>query len=206
MPPEPGHAQPVHAVADQPEQGGQEGQGGDDGDDPDADRAHGEALHHVRGHQQHPAQRDHEHRPAEEDGAARGRAGYPDRVGLRPSAGTLLPVARDDEQRVVDPESEPHPRQHVHDEHGEAEGVCDERAQPQGHDDGDEGHQEWNEPGDDGAEDENEDDERRGQADLQLAGLEVVLGERVEVVVERAAAGHDDAETVTPVAALDEAE
>ena len=101
-----------------------------------------------------------------------------DRVGLRPSARALLAKARDDEQGVVDPEREPHPGQHVHDEDGEAERVRDERAQPERDDDRDEGHQQRNEPGDDRAEDENEDDERRRQADPQLAGLEVVLGER----------------------------
>ena len=70
----------------------------------------------------------------------------------------------------------------------------------------DERHQQRDEPGDDRAEDEDQDDERRRQADLELARLQVVLRELVEVVVERAPAGHHDAEAVTAVAALDEAQ
>ena len=46
---------------------------GQHGDDADGDRSDGEALHHVRGHEQHPAQRDHEHRAAEQHRAVRGR-------------------------------------------------------------------------------------------------------------------------------------
>ena len=40
----------------------------------------------------------------------------------------LLAVARDDEERVVDPEREAHAREHVHDEDRELELLREERA------------------------------------------------------------------------------
>ena len=46
-------------------------------------------------------------------------------------------------------------------------------------------------------------DQRRREAELELARLEVVLGEVVEVVVERPLAGHHHAEAVPAVALLD---
>ena len=46
-------------------------------------------------------------------------------------------------------------------------------------------------------------DQGRRQAELELARLEVVLREVVEVMVERPLAGHRDAEAVAPVALLD---
>ena len=62
--------------------------------------------------------------------------------------------------------------------------------------DRDDRHQQGDEPGHHGAEHEDQDDQRRWEAELELARLEVVLGERVEVVVDRPAAGHHDAEAV----------
>ena len=62
------------------------------------------------------------------------------------------------------------------------------------HDDRHDRHEEWDEPRDDGAEDEHEDDQRGRQAELKLAGLQVVLGQLVEVVVERVRAGDGDRE------------
>src|SRR5581483_6666298 len=81
-----------------------------------------------------------------------------------------------------------------------------ERTQAEGDHDRDDRHQQRDEAGDDRAEDEDENDQRGGEADLELAGLEVVLGEGVEVVVERALSRHRDAEPVAAVVALDDAE
>ena len=69
--------------------------------------------------------------------------------------------------------------------------------------DRDDRHQQRDEPGDDGAEDEQEDDQRGRQAELQLALLEVLLREQVEVVVERLIAGDGDVERRVLVGCLD---
>ncbi len=108
----------------------------------------------------------------------------------------LLAVARDDEQRVVDPEREPHAGEHVHEEDRELELLGEDRAQPERDEDRDERHQQRDQAGDDGAEHEQEDDQRGGKAELELALLEVLLREEVEVVVERLLAGDRDGERV----------
>jgi hypothetical protein len=81
-----------------------------------------------------------------------------------------------------------------------------ECAEPERDDDRDDRHHERDEPGEDGAEDKDEHDERGGQPDLELARLEVVLREVVEVVLEGALARHRDAEAVAPVVSLDHAQ
>ena len=198
-------AQRVHAVADQPEQRGQERERGEHGDDPDEDRSDGQAPHHGRRDDQHPEHRDDERAAAEEDGAAgRGARGRDGRVTCSRLVPALLAVTRDDEQRVVDPEREPHRDEHVHDEHRELDRLRHERGQPERDDDRDDRHQQRDEPGDDRAEDEQEDDQRRGQAELELARLQVVLRQLVEVVVERLVAGDGDEERRIAVRPLDD--
>ena len=178
-------AQRVHAVPEQPEQRGKQRRRRGDRDDPDEDRPDGEAAHDRVRHEQHPEHRDDERRAAEDDGAVRGAAGRGDRVGLLESLRPFLAVARDDEERVVDPEREAHPREHVHDEDRELELLREDRGEPERDDDRDDRHQQRDEPGDDGAEDEQQDDQRRREPELQLALLEILLREQVEVVVER---------------------
>ena len=126
-----------------------------------------------------------------------------DRVELLAAAAALLAVAGDDEERVVDPEREAHPGEHVHDEDRELERLREERGEPQRDDDRDDRHQQRDEPGDDRAEHEQEDDQRRGQAELELALLEILLREQVEVVVERLVAGDRDREGRVLVGRLD---
>ena len=115
----------------------------------------------------------------------------------------LLPVAGDDEERVVDPEREAHAREHVDHEDRELELLRDERRQPERDDDRHDRHQQRHEPGDDRAEDEQQDDERGRQAELELAVLQVLLREQVEVVVERLVACHRDGERAAFVERLD---
>ena len=119
------------------------------------------------------------HRPA------RGRAGGLDRRELAPPLASLLAVTGDDEERVVDPERETHAREHVDDEDRELELLREQRGQAERDDDRHDRHQERYEPGDDRAEDEEQDDERSRQSELELAVLQVLLREEVEVVVER---------------------
>ena len=88
-----------------------------------------EAAHDRVGHEQHPEQRDHERHAAEEHRAARRGAGRAIASSLSRPARALLAVAREDEQRVVDPEREAHSREHVHDEDRELERLADERRQ-----------------------------------------------------------------------------
>ena len=117
-----------------------------------------------------------------------------DRVLLGEPVPALLSVPGDDEQRVVDPEREPHPREHVHDEDRERELERDERDEPERDDDREDRHQHGHDAGDDRAEDEDEDDQRRGQAERELAGLEILLRLLAEVVVRRVVAGDADLE------------
>jgi hypothetical protein len=176
-------AQGVDAVADRSEQRREEREGREHGHDADEDRAGCQALHDRARHEQHAEHGDDEGRAAEQHRAARGRARDSDRVELRLAFAALLAVPRDDEERVVDAEGEPHAREHVHDEHGEAERLRQHRRQPERDDDGHDRHEDRHEAGHDGAEDEQQDDEGCRQAELQLAGLQVVLREVIEVVV-----------------------
>ncbi len=146
----------------QPEQRRQERQRRDHRHDADEDGAEREAAHDVVRHDHHPAHRDDERRPADQNRAACRRAGARDRVGLLTAGPALLSVPRHDEQRVVDAEREPHPREHVEDEHREVERLRQDRDEAEGDDDRDDGHQQRHEAGDDGAEDEDQDDERCG--------------------------------------------
>ena len=88
---------------------------------------------------------------------------------LREPARPLLAVAGDDEQRVVDPERQPHPGEHVHGEDREVELEREQRHDPEADEDRDERHQHRDQAGDDGAEHEHQDDERRGQPERELA-------------------------------------
>src|SRR5262245_7294990 len=97
-----------------------------------------------------------------------------------PCPPTRSSVARDDEERIVDPEREPHPGQHVHEEDRERERGRDRRAQAERDHDRDDRHQQRDEPGHHSAEHEDQDDQRRGETELELARLEVVLREVVE--------------------------
>jgi hypothetical protein len=186
--------QRVHAISEQAEERGQQSGRRDDGDDADEDRTHGERAHDRVGHEEHPEHRDDEGGAAEDDRAVRGPTGDGDRVGLLTAVRPLLPIARDDEQRVVDPERETHSREHVHDEDRELELLREDRGQPERDDDRHDRHQQRNEPGDDGSEDQQQDDQRRREPELQLALLEILLRELVEVVVERLVAGDGDGE------------
>ena len=79
----------------------------------------------------------------------------------------------------------------------------DDSRQSERDEDRDDRHQERDEAGDDRAEHEQEDDERGRQAELELALLEVLLGEEVEVVVERLLARHGDLELAVLARLLD---
>ena len=131
----------------------------------------------------HPDHGKDERGAAEEHRTAGGCAGDGDRVELRPSAIALLPIAADDEQRVVDTECEAHAREHVHDEDREVECLSDECGQRERDDDGHERHEYRHEAGDDRAENEEQDDQRGGDAELELSLLKVLLGQALVVLV-----------------------
>ena len=188
------HAHGVDAVAEQAEQRRQQRQRGDDRDDADDDRPGGEAAHDRRRHEEHPEQGDDERAAAEEHGPAGRRAGEADRVGLLQPVRPFLAEARDDEERVVDPERQPHPGEHVHDEDREVELQREQRDEPEADQDREDRHQHRHEPGDCSAEDEEEHDQRGRKPELELSVLEVALGERVEVVGDGVIAGDGDGE------------
>ena len=188
------HAQAVDAVAEQAEQRRQQRQRGDDRDDADDDRPGGEAAHDRRRHEQHPEQGDHERAAAEEHGPARRRAGEADRVRLLEPSRPFLAEARDDEERVVDPERQSHPGEHVHDEHREAELEREQGDEAEADQDREDRHQHRHQPRDHSAENEEEHHQRGREPELELAVLEVALGERVEVVCDRVIARDRDRE------------
>ena len=202
VPAEDRDAQRVDAVAEQGDQRGEQRERRGDGDDADDDRARSEAAHDRGRDEEHSEQGDDERAAAEEDGPARGRAGGADRRVLREPPRPLLAVAGDDEQRVVDPEREPHPGEHVHGEDGEVELEREQGHDPETDEDRDERHQHRDQAGDDGAEHEHQDDERSGQAERELAVLEVPLRQRVEVVRDRVVAGDRGAEPAGAVGGL----
>ena len=189
----------VYSVAEQAQHGGQQRQRRDHRDDADEDRAERETAQDRVRHQQHPAHREHESHAAEEHSPARGRPGGHDRVGLLQPAPALFPEPREDEERVVDPEREPHRRDHVHHEERDLERLADERSQCDRDHDREQAEQDRHEARHDRPEHEHEDDQRRRQPDQQLALLQVLLGELLEVGVGRQGAGDRDLETVLPV-------
>src|SRR5438034_914915 len=91
-------------------------------------------------------------------------------------------------------ERKPHPGQHVDHEDREAECVPEDGDQREGDDDRRQGDQERHEPRDDRPEHEQEYDHGRGEPELELARAKVVLGELVEVVVDRSLSGEGDVE------------
>ena len=187
--PEEGDAKRIHAVAEQREDGGEQRQRGDHGDDPDQDRAGGQAAEDRARNEQEPEHREHEGDSAEEDGAAGGGAGSRDRIQLLPPLQTLLPIAGEGEERVVDPEGEAHPDQHVLGEDGEVVCLRQERHERERDHDRDDREHERNEAGDDRAEDEQQDDERERSAEEELALLQILERRGVLVGVRRPVAG-----------------
>jgi len=161
----------------------QERQGRDHRDDADEDGADRQAAQDRVGHEHHAGEREHEGDAAEDHGAARRRARGRDRVELLPPAPALLAVARDDEERVVDAEREAHAREHVDDEEGELERLSDERGEGERDGDRDEGEEDGDETGDNRSEDEHEHDQSRRQPEQELALLQILLRERLEVAV-----------------------
>ena len=81
----------------------------------------------------------------------------------------LLAEARDHEQRVVDPEREPHAREHVHGEDRELEHLAEKHGEAERDDDRDDRHQDRHETGHDRPEDEQQDDERHREPELELS-------------------------------------
>ena len=188
-PPQPGHAKGIDTVAQEREHGRQERERRNDGDHADEDRAGREAAEDRVGDEHHPHHREDEGGAAEQHGAARRRADGRDRVELLVPVAPLFAEARDDEERVVDPEREAHPRDHVHDEDREIERLADERREPEGDHDRDERDEHGHQPGHDRAEHEQQDDQRRRQPELELSLPEVLLRERGEVPVGRELTG-----------------
>ena len=188
-PPEVGDAERVHAVSEQREDGGEQRQRRYYGDEPDENRAGGEAAEDRARNEQEPEHREHEGDPAEEDGAAGGGARSRDRIQLLPPLQTLLPIAGEGEERVVDPEGEAHPDQHVLGEDGEVVCLRQERHERERDHDRDHREHERNEAGDDCAEDEQQDDERERSAEEELALLQILERRGVLVGVRRPVAG-----------------
>jgi hypothetical protein len=94
---------------------------------------------------------------AEQHRAVRRRADDGDRPQPLAPVQALLPIAREPEQRVIDPEREPHPGEHVGGEHRQRERLPDERQQRERDRDRDNRHHQRDEPGHQRAEDDQHD-------------------------------------------------
>ena len=130
----PGPVEPVgHRLGpgaeERQERGEQRHRQGDRHEDHD-DRAPCERAEDGRRDEEHPGQRqDHGH-AAEEDGAVRRGTRPPDRLELVAAALPLLPVPRDDEQRVVDPDGQAHHRDQVRGEEAELPQLSEQPDEP----------------------------------------------------------------------------
>jgi hypothetical protein len=117
-----------------------EGQRDGDRDDCHRDGANGQAAQDRLRDDQHSHHRQCERGSAEHDRTRRGaRDGQDGGPGIR-TAGPFFAQPRDDEQRVVDAQRQPHRDEHVRHEQVELEQVSDDRDQPQPDDDRDHRH------------------------------------------------------------------
>jgi len=113
----------------------------------------------------------------------------------------LFAVAREDEQRVVDPECEPHAGEHVGGEHRKREALADERDERERDGDRDDRQQQRDQSGHDRAEDEQQHQQRDGKPEAELAVAQILLGERRKVAIERELAGDRNVESGLAVGA-----
>ena len=185
---EEGEAERVDAIAEEPEQRRHESQGGEHRDEPDGQCADTEASKNGVGDEQHPRHGEHERETAEEHGTARGRARARDRVELGALRRALLAVARDDEEAVVRGDRKPHDRGHLEQEDGQVEDLAEESRKPEGDGDREERDDEGDNGRDDRPEDEHENDECGRQAEVQLAGLEILVQDPVQIHIAAALA------------------
>ena len=173
------------------EQHGQKRQRADDRDGRDDEARQPEAPHEGQRHGEHDREADRDRRAAEHDRST-GRL-HRAHHGFLPRAPgpKLLPVAVDDEERVVDGDSEPDQHHEVLQVRRQLEEVGEdpddaERGRNGGERE-DERQQERERP-----EHEDEDEQRDRDGDEELADLEVVGEDRIEVVLDCRLAGHVD--------------
>ena len=197
------HAQLVDRVPREAEERGQQRDGRDDGHQ-DHDRRGGRHHADERDPRDPQAQeRDRDHDAGEHDGLPRGGGRQADRVQRVHALVQVLPVARDDEQGVVDPDAQPDHRRQDRGElrHGRERRQDQGEAGPRG--EADHGRRDRQSHRDHGAERDQQDDHRGQQADqlgrarlglrpprgvlaadlrLQVGGADVVEGrlERLE--------------------------
>ena len=133
-------------------------------------------------------------RPEKKHRSARRGAGASDRFQLVETACPFLPIAGDDEQRIVDADRETDHRDDVGDEEREIEGHADQSGDPERDRDRHHREDDRDQRGDDRPEHEHQHHEGDRQTD-RLALLEPLLGEPDEVVLESDRAGHESFET-----------
>ncbi len=187
-PGEPGDPALVDAVAEPGQRRGQHGQRADHGDQRDEHRRRAHRDEHADAGHQQPGQRDEHRHAGDEDGAADGGRGRVERrLGRAPGA-TLLALAADVEQRVVDADGQA-------DEHDQRRGGVVHRqrvrqqrqAAERGHHRG-QAEQQRHRGRHERPEGEDEDDQRdRDREDLRA--LEVVSGDLAGGLVEGRVAG-----------------
>ena len=153
----------------------------------DDDGAQAETAQGGVGHEQHRDHRQRERGAAEDDRARGGVGDGQDRLARAAAAVAFFAQARDDEQRVVDPEREAHRDDHVQDEQVELERLADDGGDAERDDDRDDRHQHRDRDADERADDEQQHDQRGGQPELQLALAQVARRELREVAIERVA-------------------
>ena len=120
--------QRVDPVTEQGQHRRQQGEGGGHGDQADDDRAECEAAQDRVRDQEQSEQGDDERAAGEQDRLAAGAAGGDDRIDLVVACLSLLPVAGEDEEAVVDAECEAHRGDHVDDEEGQGGDLAEDRG------------------------------------------------------------------------------
>ncbi len=190
---EPARRQQPHAVERPPDEGQERRQkrhGGRDGDGGNDQAADPESADERKGHEEQQRQADCYRGPAEDHRAAGGRHRLHDRLVTRRPAPQLLPIAVDDEERVVDRDPEPDQRDEVREIRRELHEVGEDPDDPERRGDG---HDREREREEEGERPEGEDQDEKGDRNRdQLTSGKVVGQYRVEVVLDRRLAGDVD--------------
>ena len=182
------HAPTVHAPSHHRQDRRQEGGRGGDRDERDEHAAHPHRAHERHGHEDEQAEAD-GHGQAREQRRAPGGGHGLDQRGVRVVVDReLLAIAEHDEHRVVDRDREADQRDDVRHVDGHVHRVGEDPHEAERRGDAHEGEDERHDDPADRAEHERHDEDRDGHGD-RLALAEVLVVDRLRVVVERGIAG-----------------
>jgi hypothetical protein len=179
----------VETVRREVEESRQQRQCADDRHDRDGHARDTEAPDERQRHGEQEREPDRDGGAAEDHGPARRLHRPDDRLRLVLAGASLLAVAVDHEQRVVDGDSEPDERDELRHVGGELHHVGEDPDHAESRRDRGESEREGNQERE-RPEDEDEYQERDRDRDQELASLQVFLLDRLEIVLDRRLAGH----------------